>query len=76
MSQQFEVDPAILNNVYRDKLAMANDENILLTAALTQMQRKIEELEATNKLQQMELDKTAEHADHRPEPQDHLPKKK
>lgn len=53
---QIQVDPAIMNNVYREKLAAANDEIILLTAACTQLQTKVEELEQSVATQQSELD--------------------
>lgn len=52
-----QVDPDTLNEIYREKLAAANDQVVLLTAAATLLQRRIGELEASVQTQQSELDR-------------------
>lgn len=39
---QIDVDPNTLNDIYRQKLAAANDENVLLNAAVTQLQTALQ----------------------------------
>jgi hypothetical protein len=56
---QIEVDPTVMNQVFREKLWAALDENILLTAALTQSQNQLDAANNTIKVQQDELDRVS-----------------
>lgn len=49
MSTNLEVNPNLVNEVYKQRLAQATDENILLSAAVTQLQNQITQLDQTIK---------------------------
>lgn len=49
---QIDVDPNTLNDIYRQKLAAANDENVLLNAAVTQLQAALQRAEETHQADQ------------------------
>lgn len=44
-----EVDPGTLNGVYKQKVAQLTDENILLSAAVTQLQNLLDQAERINR---------------------------
>lgn len=57
MSQPLSVDSSLMVDIYREKCNEQSHENILLRAAVNQLQQKVEEHERTIALQQSELDK-------------------
>jgi capsule polysaccharide export protein KpsE/RkpR len=47
MANNIEVDPTTLNSVYKQRVLSLTDENLIITAALTQVQAQLDQAERT-----------------------------